>query len=380
MAAAVAEKLRDLPSKVHATYERCLEAQTVLYYPSEVTREQNDLRTEVRLCESLSKKPGPSPSQLGKKNDEVDSKLLKQEEAKKKKDVLAAENWDSLLIDEFDGGLGEQYGLLLNKFAVVPLHFLLVTKHYEPQHAPLTPPQLLASYQILQAFANADRPKRDSPGGDLLVFYNCGEDSGASQQHKHLQMAPMEGGEGSLGYFPTEKAAAAHQLSESDAKKPFSLPQLPYAHHIRRIDIPERGDVDPMDAMQHLAQVYLSLLDAMIDNLRALPDLKSSPEKTRLGQGMSYNLLMTRRHMHIIPRSQATFRLPDQVTDRGDLTVSTDPTIIGCNSLAYTGTVLVKSSADAKRLVEVGGVLKALEACGYPKATPEESIKDVAIE
>jgi hypothetical protein len=44
------------------------------------------------------------------------------------------------------------------------------------------------------------------------------------------------------------------------------------------------------------------------------------------------------------------------------------------------GTVLVKSSADAKRLVEVGGVLKALEACGYPKATPEESIKDVAIE
>lgn len=149
-------------------------------------------------------------------------------------------------------------------------------------------------------------------------------------------MAPMEGGEGSLGYFPTEKAAAAHQLSESDANKPFSLPQLPYAHHIRRIDIPERGDVDPMDAMQHLAQVYLSLLDAMIDNLRALPDLKSSPEKTRLGQGMSYNLLMTRRHMHIIPRSQATFQLPDQAAQGEDLTVATDPTIIGCNSLAYT--------------------------------------------
>ena len=145
MAAAVAEKLRALPSKVQATYERCLEAQTVLYYPSEVTREQNDLRvrrriiqvhqpvchstlpadtsiraflrthsqTEIRLCESLSKKPGPSPSQLGKKNDEVDDELVKREEAKKKKDVLAAENWDLLLIDEFDGGLGEQYGLLL---------------------------------------------------------------------------------------------------------------------------------------------------------------------------------------------------------------------------------------------------------------------------
>ena len=35
---------QDLPNKVYETYERCLEAQSVLYYPSEVTREDNELR------------------------------------------------------------------------------------------------------------------------------------------------------------------------------------------------------------------------------------------------------------------------------------------------------------------------------------------------
>lgn len=32
------------------------------------------------------------------------------------------------------------------------------------------------------------------------------------------------------------------------------------------------------------------------------------------------------------------------------------------------GTVLVKSAQDARKLTEVGGVLKALEYCGFPKA------------
>jgi len=77
-----------------------------------------------------------------------------------------------------------------NKFAVVPLHFLLVTKHFESQTFPLTPPQLIAAYQVLLSFYDAKR-SADSPAGELLCFYNCGEMSGASQPHKHVQVSGL---------------------------------------------------------------------------------------------------------------------------------------------------------------------------------------------
>lgn len=71
---------------------------------------------------------------------------------------------------------------------MVPLHHLLVTKHYEEQTKPLSPPQLLASYQILQSFYEAKKSP-DSPAGEMLCFYNCGDMSGASQHHKHVQVS-----------------------------------------------------------------------------------------------------------------------------------------------------------------------------------------------
>lgn len=88
-------------------------------------------QTEIRLCESLSKKPGPTPSQLassansqpasGRGSPQPPSvaeaaqiaKAKEQEREKKQRDVFAPENWDSLLIDQFDGQQGEEYGLLL---------------------------------------------------------------------------------------------------------------------------------------------------------------------------------------------------------------------------------------------------------------------------
>lgn len=82
------------------------------------------------MCESLASKPGPTPAQLksalrsiqeGQQDDaaveaaELAKKLQEEEKrrAQKKKDVFAPENWDSLLVDQFDGGLGESYGVLL---------------------------------------------------------------------------------------------------------------------------------------------------------------------------------------------------------------------------------------------------------------------------
>jgi len=69
-------------------------------------------QTEIRLCESLAKKPGPSPSQMSNGNGNHEAEKQK-EEPKNKKDVFDPANWDSLLIDQFDGQFGEEYGLLL---------------------------------------------------------------------------------------------------------------------------------------------------------------------------------------------------------------------------------------------------------------------------
>lgn len=157
-------------------------------------------------------------------------------------------------------------------------------------------------------------------------------------------------GEGSLGNFPTEAAASEQRLDVYEQEKPFSIPSLPYAHYIRRFDSSATSTrTQPMELMQHLQEVYLSLLDAMIDNLRALAaseakdeegQLIVDPSNLRLGQGLSYNLLMTRRHMHIIPRRLATYRLPDapskEKVDGTADSASAEPTIIGCNALAYT--------------------------------------------
>ena len=166
------------------------------------------------------------------------------------------------------------------------------------------------------------------------------------------QFAPMHG-EGSIGHFPTEAAAERVSLSEQELRKPFYLPGVPYAHHVRRIALPSSSSTsafdNPQEAMHHLAQVYMSLLDAMIDNLRSLAEAQSpsgqSTRKdhpqipTRIGKGLSYNLLLTRKHMHMIPRQEATFRLPEPKDPEGlgvPTTEPAEPVIVGCNALAFT--------------------------------------------
>jgi ATP adenylyltransferase len=93
----------------------------------------------------------------------------------------------------------EEYVILLNKYSLVPEHILLVTKAHQSQQSPLYPPDLLAAYDLLFAAQRAGRP--------FFAFYNCGDRSGASQHHKHMQLMPCEQGDP-----PIEKLARAAKL------------------------------------------------------------------------------------------------------------------------------------------------------------------------
>lgn len=146
-------------------------------------------------------------------------------------------------------------------------------------------------------------------------------------------------GEGSLGHFATERAAEQCNLQPHELGQAFTIEDLPYAHHIRRLDQSLLSGLalsnQPEKAMRHLQHAYMSLLDSMIDNLRAMPGLGNM----RLGKDLSYNLLLTRNHMHLIPRRYGGYYLPTQTENasvEGKQAEDDEANFIGCNSLAFT--------------------------------------------
>lgn len=92
------------------------------------------------------------------------------------------------------GHLSDTHTLVLNKFNVVPHHSIVVTRGFQPQTDPLNAKDLEAVYSVLEAMPE---------GG--LGFFNCGEHSGRSQPHKHVQVEDHH-------LFPRPSPAAPHFL------------------------------------------------------------------------------------------------------------------------------------------------------------------------
>jgi len=74
--------------------------------------------------------------------------------------------------------------IVLNKFPVIPDHFILATKQYKLQTNLLEEDDIGAAYQCVEAFRNN--------GEELFGFFNSGDHSGASQPHRHIQFLPVE--------------------------------------------------------------------------------------------------------------------------------------------------------------------------------------------
>jgi ATP adenylyltransferase len=74
--------------------------------------------------------------------------------------------------------------LVLNKFAVVPEHFILATTQYKEQTHLLEKQDLAAAYACVMAYK--------AQGKELFGFFNSGIHSGASQPHRHIQFLPVE--------------------------------------------------------------------------------------------------------------------------------------------------------------------------------------------
>ena len=187
--------------------------------------------------------------------------------------------------------------LLLNKFNVVDYHLLVVTAAFEQQTAPLSVGDIAATRFALGAY----------PFGGL-AFFNCGEASGHSQPHKHVQLVPLP-----LSSRPgAAPVPIALLLQAAAAATPcgivFSVTALPFRNYCVAWGRPVSDE--------QLASWQVTL--------RALA-LGDSP-------AASYNLLMADAWMMAIPRS----------AERGHG--------IAVNALAFAGTLLVRSTEELERV------------------------------
>ncbi|KAH3684604.1 hypothetical protein WICPIJ_004435 [Wickerhamomyces pijperi] len=218
---------------------------------------------------------------------------------------------------------GSKFNILLNKFPVTANHLLLTTKEFKSQRSPLTPEELLASMKIL------DRLEKSSKANEkFFAFYNCGENSGASQPHKHLQFLQYPDG---FTPFPSEIAAKDDPFIANSKKEPLQDTKLPFAHFV--LPLP-RGD--ELFDEETLVMAFSSLLQRTLTVLR---DAEVD---------VAYNVVFTKKWMMLIPRSAPIYKEK-----------------LGINSCGYTGLLLAKNQELEKFILEEGP-LEILKALGFP--------------
>ncbi|PSN14210.1 phosphorylase [filamentous cyanobacterium CCP5] len=213
--------------------------------------------------------------------------------------------------DLFVTDISRTHLCLLNKYNVVENHILIVTREFEEQDSWLNYADLEALWACMAEI-------------DGLGFYNGGTRAGASQRHKHLQLTP-------LPMAPDRSALPLEAfLSDLPPGAVSNTTGLPFHH--AAIALPPRFETTAADWLTH---AYKQLMGAIaIDLMQPQPN-------------QPYNLLLTRRWMLAIPRSQES--------SQG----------ISVNSLGFAGSLLVKNAAQRQELQQLGP-MNLLQAVAYP--------------
>ncbi|KAF8635245.1 hypothetical protein AX17_004018 [Amanita inopinata Kibby_2008] len=331
------EIIASLPKK----YQVALQSGDLHFYPSTIaTHTELDTEFEIRVCPALQKKPSLPNPHFDNTTNVVTSNL---DGVDRKHDPFAPPYNSNLHVGTLlDEQMESEYVVLLNKYSVVPEHFILVTKEYESQGSPLTSADLVTVYRLLMTARQV--------GKNFFAFYNCGENSGASQPHKHVQFFPLTNG----SLPPIELLARRTKLETSE--RPFSLSNLPYANHVRRFasDLPFY-EHDKLEAT--LTQAFMQLLDLAISTIRHDPDYPAGK--------LSYNVWITPEHLHLIPRRHEAYTL----SYGGKIAV---------NSLGFAGMLLVKSEEELEA-VKSEGIGKILRGVGL-ESVHEEQVQGTAAE
>ncbi|KAK3899529.1 ATP adenylyltransferase-domain-containing protein [Staphylotrichum tortipilum] len=192
----------NLPELVHTAFTRARASGDVLFFPTQATLiNVNSIPFQLRFSPSLASKPrgtqptAPLPPQSQELANNPKPRVTAAAAAAARFNPFAAPVPPLLIAP-----LGISHNLVLNKFAVVPEHFILATQAFKPQHHLLEREDLEVAWGCgmlpFQTFA-----ERIGEGVDLLAVYKrlyrkaCEVVLGAGQVEEE-----QEGGEARVDY------------------------------------------------------------------------------------------------------------------------------------------------------------------------------------
>jgi sulfate adenylyltransferase (ADP) / ATP adenylyltransferase len=179
--------------------------------------------------------------------------------------------------DLFIAPISATHVALLNKFNVVEHQLLLVTRAFEDQRCQLTQKDCEA---LLIGLTEIDG----------LAFYNAGPEAGASQSHKHLQLLPLDA---AIAPLPIEPLLRFARLTDMVG----SVPRLPFRHSYAAMDCDWTDPEKDSGASLHACYRRLLYMAGLSADAAGDSHVPTAP----------YNLLMTRKWMLIVPRTQECF-------------------------------------------------------------------------
>ena len=219
--------------------------------------------------------------------------------------------------DLFVASISPTHISLLNKFNVVEHHLLIVTREFEHQETQLTQKDCEALLIALTEF-------------DGLAFYNAGPIAGASQPHKHFQIIPLD--DSAIAPLPLESLL---RFAKTDTG---TIPGLPFLHAFAPMD---RDWTNPeKDSGASLHACYRSLVRAVGFSVDTSPGAHPPTAP--------YNLLVTRRWLLLVPRSQECFEG------------------ISINALGFAGAFFVKDVSQLA-ILRREGPMRVLERVSLPR-------------
>ncbi|KAI1121569.1 HIT-like domain-containing protein [Nemania abortiva] len=304
----------NLPTLVKEAFVKAQANGDLLYYPTQVAiLTVGSLVFQLRYSPSLAQKPKPP------KPVEPNTKPFNPFENPS----------PALLVAQ----LPPSHRLVLNKFAIVPEHFILATRDFKPQTHLLERGDLDAAYACVQAYHRVGR--------DLFVFFNSGDHSGASQPHRHLQLLPVDCMKYGLeaAEHGGEWAVLADKVCGREKTLPFTVFTSP---------INTQMNADE----KHLAYLalYQRAVRAAVVNVEAVEEGEAQ---------ISYNFAMTSTCMALCPRTaEGTPIRDDMGNEIGN---------VALNGTVLAGTALVKNKAEWDALrTNSTSLANVLEGIGVP--------------
>jgi len=341
-----------LPSLVKDRFTAAKASQSLVFSSTElaILHSKSGLPFQLRYCPSLAKKPTGKESKDSKPSGP-------------KPDPFQNPPAD-LLVTELPVQ-NPTHILVLNKFPIIPCHFILATKLNKRQTARLESDNLATTYACLKAW-ESDRRR-------LFAFFNSGAHSGASQPHRHVQFVPVEemnrdAPEGAWQPFldlVDEKGSVVAATKTGEKLK--TVKEIPFQHFV--VSLPEQPSVHELERIYRLLYEEAErVVREYISSTKGGKDLELHPEENG-DVPISYNLAMTTSAMGIVPRRNEAYVLRN---DSGE-----DAGAVALNGTLLAGTLMVKGAAEWEWLKEgeahqtgpdQGTELdKVLQAIGIPR-------------